>query len=125
MKTIYLIITLLSFFTSAVSAKRFSISVGNIRNDKGNILVMLQASGQSKPVYEMSKARKGEVTITIEEAPEEAFVISVFHDENENWQMDMDELGKPAEGFAREKHHPEKEDACKLKLFYFDNSSDQ
>lgn len=121
MKTICFIIALLSLSVSA-SAKGFSISIDNIRNDNGNILVMLQADGQSKPVYGMAKAQKGEVTITIEEVTWEHFTISVFHDENENWQIDTDEQGKPVEGFAREKHHPKKkEDACKLKLFYFDN----
>ena len=99
MKTICFIIALLSLSVSA-SAKGFSISIDNIRNDNGNILVMLQA----------------------EEVTWDHFTISVFHDENENWQIDTDEQGKPVEGFAREKHHPKKkEDACKLKLFYFDN----
>lgn len=121
MKTIWFIIALLSLSVSA-SAKGFSISIGNIRNDNGNILVMLQADGQSKPVYGMAKAQKGEVTITIEEVTWDHFTISVFHDENENWQIDTDEQGKPVEGFAQKKHHPKKkEDACKLKLFYFDN----
>ena len=119
MKTICFIIALLSLSVSA-SAKGFSISIDNIRNDNGNILVMLQADGQNKPVYGMAKAQKGEVTI--EEVTWDHFTISVFHDENENWQIDTDEQGKPVEGFAREKHHPKKkEDACKLKLFYFDN----
>ena len=59
MKTICFIIALLSLSVSA-SAKGFSISIGNIRNDNGNILVMLQADGQNKPVYGMAKAQKGD-----------------------------------------------------------------
>ena len=102
MKTIYFFIALLGLSVS-VFAEDFSVSVGNIRNNNGNILVMLQADEKSKPVYGMAKAQKGEVNVMIKDVSGKEVTISVFHDENENWQMDTNERGMPNEGIARKK----------------------
>ena len=124
MKTIYFFIALLSLSVS-VFAEDFSVSVGNIRNNNGNILVMLQADEKSKPVYGMAKAQKGEVNVMIKDVSGKEVTISVFHDENENWQMDTNERGMPSEGFARKKYHLKEGKKCKLKLYYLTNSSAQ
>ena len=124
MKTIYFFIALLGLSVS-VFAEDFSVSVGNIRNNNGNILVMLQADEKSKPVYGMAKAQKGEVNVMIKDVSGKEVTISVFHDENENWQMDTNEQGMPSEGFAREKYHLKEGNRCKLKLCYLTNSSAQ
>ena len=46
-------------------------------------------------------------------------ILSVFHDENENWQMDMLEGKGPAEGYVLKSCEVKDEEATfKLKLYY-------
>lgn len=101
-------------------AQKVTVEVKGVRNDKGNVLVMAQTTPEAEPVYGFGKAAKGTVKVDLEKAPGEKFIISVFHDENENWKMDMDEKHMPAEGYARESYQLKQDTTAvyKLKLFY-------
>jgi hypothetical protein len=80
---------------------------------------MAQSGKDTKPVYGMAKSEKGKVTIRLENVDWEKFDLSVFHDENENWQMDMLEGKGPAEGYALKSCEVKDEEATfKLKLYY-------
>ena len=46
---------------------------------------------ESKPVYAMATAVKDTVTVVLKDVPWEKFLISLFHDENGNWELDMNE----------------------------------
>lgn len=48
------------------------------------------------------------------------FLISLFHDENGNWELDMNEQGIPVEGYAREKCKKEADASAtvKMKMYY-------
>lgn len=107
----------------AVYAKEeILVVVTQVRNDEGNILVMIQTDGNEKPFYGLSKAQKGKVSVVIEGIFDGPFLISVFHDENTDWKMDMDEQGRPIEGFARKSLRAFPEDGkYMLKLFYPSN----
>ena len=81
--------------------------------------VMAQSGKDTKPVYGMAKSEKGKVTIRLENVDWEKFDLSVFHDENENWQMDMLEGKGPAEGYVLKSCEVKDEEATfKLKLYY-------
>ena len=61
----------------------------------------------------------GGAEIRLENVDWEKFDLSVFHDENENWQMDMLEGKGPAEGYVLKSCEVKDEEATfKLKLYY-------
>ena len=100
---------------------QIKVEVKGIRGETGNVLVMAQQKDNDQPVYGMAKACKGHVVVTLENVPWDSCIISVFHDENGDWKMNMDEKGLPLEGFARSSYtyNPDKP-VCKLKLYYMD-----
>ena len=113
-------IILAIFFTcNLAEARTIIVKVSNIRGENGTILVMAQSGKETKPVYGMAKPEKGEATITLKNVEWEQFDISVFHDENGNYQMDFTEDKKPAEGYAMKKcKTQQEEETVKLKLYY-------
>lgn len=108
-----------SLTCNLAEARTIIVKVSNIRRENGTILVMAQSGKETKPVYGMAKPEKGEATITLENVEWEQFDISVFHDENGNYQMDFTEDKKPAEGYAMKKcKTQQEEETVKLKLYY-------
>ena len=107
-KRIILFILAIFFTCNLAEARTITVKVSNIRGENGTILVMAQSGKETKPVYGMAKPEKGE-----------QFDISVFHDENGNYQMDFTEDKKPAEGYAMKKcKTQQEEETVKLKLYY-------
>lgn len=105
------------FAATAVSSKTLEITVPNVRSDKGSILVMAAVPGTEKPVYGMSEAREGVVNVTLD-IPGDTAEVSLFHDENGNYQMDMGDRG-PTEGYAAKKCTlADERTAVKMNLFY-------
>lgn len=68
----------------------------------------------------MATAVKDTVTVVLKDVPWEKFLISLFHDENGNWELDKNEQGIPVEGYAREKckKEPEASATVKVKMYY-------
>lgn len=109
MKLSQLILTTMAVSTmsfTAASAKDLTIKVDNVRNEKGKILAMATIPGVKEPAYQMVQAKSGEVTLELKNLDTETVEISLFHDENGNFKMDMGERG-PVEGYVTKK--------CKLK----------
>lgn len=118
MKQIILLIAMI-FAYNLAEARTIIVKVSNIRGTDGTILVMAQSGKETKPVYGMAKPEKGEATITLENVEWEEFDVSVFHDENGNYQMDFTEDKRPAEGYAMKNCKIQKEEeTVKLKLYY-------
>lgn len=102
----------------AASAKTLEITVTDIRNDKGTILVMAKVSGQEQPIYGMAAAKAGKVAVTLEGIDADAAEVSLFHDEDGDYKMKMGERG-PVEGYATRKCKlPEEHNTATLKLYY-------
>ena len=113
MRRVLFILSLFMLVCGCIEARTIIVEIGNIRDNHGNILVMAQS------VYGMAKSEKGKVTIRLENVDWEKFDLSVFHDENENWQMDMLEGKGPAEGYVLKSCEVKDEEATfKLKLYY-------
>ena len=50
------------------------------------------------------------------------YMLSVFHDENSNWELDMDEQKRPLEGVAQSYYQFEPgKTGCKMTLYYLPN----
>ena len=103
-----------------IFAQEVKVEIRGIRSAKGNIMVMAQADSESKPVYAMVPAVKDTVTVTLKDIPWKEFLVSLYHDEDANWELDMNDKGIPVEGYAREKSK-EDHDApatVKVKIYY-------
>lgn len=100
-------------------ARTVIVEITRVRNDQGNVLVMARAGKETKPVYGMAKAQKGKLTIRLESVVWEKFDLSIIHDENENWQMDLLEGKGPAEGYALKSCEARGEETTiKVRLYY-------
>lgn len=102
------------------STNSVTIKINNVRRGKGKILAMANVPGQKEPVYQMADAREGEVTLELKGISGNSAEISLFHDENGNFKMDMGERG-PVEGYATKKwKFKESAPEVKVTLYYPD-----
>lgn len=120
MKRLLLIVLGVVCCRMGVCAQDVTVEVRGIRNAKGSILVMAQKDEVSKPVYAMIKATERTAIVVLKDVPWEKFTLSLFHDENENMDLDKDEQGRPLEGYVREKCKKEsdKPATVKVELYY-------
>lgn len=101
-------------------AQEVKVEVRGVRSAKGSIMVMAQVDAESKPVYAMAKAAKDTVTVVLKDVPWKEFQISLYHDEDGDWELNMNEQGIPVEGYAREKFKKEQDasSTVKVKMYY-------
>ena len=98
------------------------VKIKGIRSETGNILIMALTDKESQPIYGSAKAKRGQVTITMKGLTNEKYMLSVFHDENSNWELDMDEQKRPLEGVAKSYYQFEPgKTGCKMTLYYLPN----
>lgn len=117
MKTVIATLAALVLGTAA-TAKTLEIKVEEIRSDKGSILVMARIAGQEQPVYGKADARKGSVTVTLTGLEADAAEVSLFHDEDGDYQMKMGDRG-PEEGYAAKKCKlPAETNTAKMRIYY-------
>jgi uncharacterized protein (DUF2141 family) len=80
------------------------VTVENIKEAKGTIRVGLFKNEETflKKAVEgkVVKASSGQLTVRFENLNPGEYGISVFHDENENSELDKNVMGIPKEGFA-------------------------
>jgi uncharacterized protein (DUF2141 family) len=95
----------LLFVSSGICAQgQLQLTVTNVKNTNGTIRVGLFNSEQSflKTAVDgkIVKATGPELTVTFENLKPGDYGISVYHDENENAELDKNFMGIPKEGFA-------------------------
>lgn len=112
----------LLFVCGYAEARTVIVEVSNVRGEQGKVLVMAQGGKDTEPVYGMASPEKGKAVIRLENVNWEKFTISVFHDENENKQMDMTEEKRPMEGYAMKRCEANQDEiTVRLKLYYPEN----
>ena len=122
MKQVLLIAGLWLSMSWGAWARTVIMEITQVRNDQGNVLVMAQAGKDTEPIYGMAKAQKGQLTIRLESVVWEKFDLSIVHDENENWQMDLRDGKGPAEGYALKSCVTKGEETTiKVRLYYPSN----
>lgn len=122
MKQVLLIAGLWLSMSWGACARTVIVEITQVRNDQGNVLVMAQAGKDTEPIYGMAKAQKGQLTIRLESVVWEKFDLSIIHDENENWRMDLREGKGPAEGYALKSCVTKGEETTiKVRLYYPSN----
>lgn len=115
---LFLLAAAATLSATSAAARNLEITVADIRSDRGSILVMATVEGVDKPFYAMTAAKAGTVVVSLEGIDADKTDVSLFHDENGNFKMDMGDRG-PIEGYAARKCNlPETENAVTLKLYY-------
>src|SRR5579862_3240653 len=90
----------------AASAGDLTVTVDHVRSDRGAILAALydsEASFMKQPLARATfkvKAAAGEVSYVFHDLPAGKYALAVFHDENENGQLDKNFVGIPREGYG-------------------------
>lgn len=100
-------IILLAIMTCSVSAlcqTKLQVTVTNIKNTKGDIIVGIFDSDEKflkEPVEgRMAKATGDSITVVFENLKPGKYAVSVLHDANKNKDLDKNKLGIPKEGFG-------------------------
>lgn len=100
-------------------ARTILVNINNVRGNSGTILVMVQGGKDSQPIYGKAVPENGKATVRLANVEWTDFDISVFHDENNNLQMDVDEDYKPTEGSVMKSCKPrQEEETYTLKMYY-------
>jgi uncharacterized protein (DUF2141 family) len=105
MKKIVMILAMILVATGfSYSQGNLEVTVENIRTTSGNIRVGLFDSEpeflKKAIIGKVIKATADKVTVVFENIKPGEYGLSVFHDENENGELDSNAIGLPKEGFA-------------------------
>jgi uncharacterized protein (DUF2141 family) len=80
------------------------IDVTNVRNDHGHVLVAICSKAEFLSTHcryvGAARAEPGEVSVSVPDVVPARYAIQVFHDENDNRQLDRNFLGMPTEGMG-------------------------
>lgn len=96
---------LLAGWSTQICAAELTITIENIRNDKGDVLISIYTSQadwleESTPDHDgKQKAQAGSVVFKFD-LPPGVYGAAAFHDENSNGVFDTNFLGLPLEGYA-------------------------
>jgi uncharacterized protein (DUF2141 family) len=126
-KVVYLIGFLLISCSGLTQSKgTLIIEISGFRNDEGKVAVSVHDHGAGFPGGEESRVtgtlveiNKQKAIAVIEGLPFGEYAISVFHDENDNGELDTNWIGMPKEGIgasnnARSKMGPPKYEDAKF-----------
>jgi uncharacterized protein (DUF2141 family) len=99
---------ILSFALAAItahsaSAAEVAVTVTNVRSSSGSILAQLCDKNtflKRCPFPMLVKATKGSVVLNFKDVPPGKYAVSLFHDENDNKQLEKNVLGIPTEGYG-------------------------
>ncbi|MGB5172205.1 DUF2141 domain-containing protein [Eudoraea sp.] len=101
MKKVSLIFLLLPLITLAQNV--LTVHVVGVESNDGSILIGVYDTDETfleegKEVGEgASKASMGETIVTIKDLPNGTYALAIFHDENDNEELDINFLGIPKE----------------------------
>ena len=99
-------LSLVPFIASAARAADLTVTVKEVRNAKGSVLVAVYDGEASFGKPELAKARQkaqahqGELTFVFHDLKAGTYAVAAFHDENGNGKLDRNALGVPTEGWG-------------------------
>ncbi|WP_185154012.1 DUF2141 domain-containing protein [Fulvivirga sp. M361] len=111
-KIIFLSVIMLTIVTFNTRAQgTIEVTVNDIGSSKGNIILMLFNDQEGFPsqedkVYQLGKvkATKGTIVYRFMDLPYGIYAVSIYHDENDNGEMDKNFMGFPRERIGASKH---------------------
>ena len=86
-------------------AGELTVTISDIRNAKGTIMVAVEKSDagwndQEKPVAAQKIAASGKEVVLKFDLPAGEYAVQVMHDENDNGKLDTNFMGMPIEGYG-------------------------
>ncbi len=108
MKNVFLIFTLalttLFGFSQEEKGITITVTIDNVKNDTGKVLISLHSSDtfmKGKGIQNAeTKIKDGKVVINFKDVAPGEYAIMALHDENENQRMDFRENGMPLESYG-------------------------
>jgi uncharacterized protein (DUF2141 family) len=95
---------ILMITTSLATAASVDVAVSGVRSANGHVLVAACPKPEFLSTHcrfvGLSVARTGTVHVRIDDIPPGTYAIQVFHDENDNEQIDRNFFGLPTEGMG-------------------------
>ena len=86
-------------------AGELTVTISDIRNAKGTIMVAVEKSDagwndQEKPVAAQKIPASGKEVVLKFDLPAGEYAVQVMHDENDNGKLDTNFMGMPTEGYG-------------------------
>ena len=106
MKSTLTIISIIFAHILFAQSGNITVKIINIKNDKGYIQIGLYNTEDSFLDYnktfmsQSSKAKEGTIEYTFTNVPEGTYAIAVWHDENNNEELDKNFFGIPKEDYG-------------------------
>ncbi len=106
MKTLALVISfvLTSFLSNAQETYSITVSMDNVLNDRGHVLVGLHTAETFMKAKGIQSAKAeikdGKISVSFTDLEPGEYAIMVVHDENDNERMDMDMNNMPKESYG-------------------------
>jgi uncharacterized protein (DUF2141 family) len=97
------IIALMSLGVYAQNTADLTITVPNVKHDKGTIMIGLydEETFLARPLQSAEvKIKDGVASYTFKDVPTGEYAVSFYHDENGNKQMDFEDNGMPKEDYG-------------------------
>jgi len=100
-----MLVTALVGAAPLAQAGELTVSITNVRTDKGTLLVSVTNTeagwnNQEKPVAATKLAATGKDAVVHFTLPAGSYAVQVMHDENDNGKLDTNFMGIPAEGYG-------------------------
>lgn len=117
-KGLTMIAALLICFNAAAQTTELRLEVKGVKEAKGNILIAVKSCDDpQQTVFEMVPVtEKGTVICLLKNLPLGKVDLSLFHDLNENYQLDTDEQKIPIEPCYQQEKLKLKEDGNTIKV---------
>lgn len=98
------LVLFVTFMSQASFAHTLTVKIEGLKSHKGSVYFALFNRKEDFPDRSENAYRKGNVnaadeSIIFQDLPDDTYVLSIFHDENENGKLDTF-LGIPKEGFG-------------------------
>ncbi len=126
MKTIACILVLL--VASSTLAAELTIKIKNVNNDSGTIYIAVWNNEENwpngEPLHALTASPELDVTTVSIEIPEGTYAISVYHDLNDNDEMDNNAIGMPKEPWGVSNDAPARFGPPKWKRMTFEVRSE-
>lgn len=107
MKLLLFGISLAFFIESPGELATLQVKIENVRNSEGYVLAALYNSEKGYPedaeqalISDRIKAGSQNNTFTFKDIPSGTYAIAIFHDENDNQELDKNVVGIPQEGYG-------------------------
>jgi len=100
MKKIFVLFLLLSPVLYTAAQSSITVEIVNLENNKGRVIVALLDEHEEDVMDTSSTITDQKCTVVFKDVTPGKYGIRLFHDENENEELDTNFLGIPKEGFG-------------------------